>query len=138
MRNFAEAEARYEKTLIRSPIEGIVLRKHHRSGESVSNSSTVPDPIVTIGDNSVLRVRVDVDETEVAQVRDGQPGICHGGRLSHSEIHRACHTRRQRIGTQEYSHRRAHREGRHQDPRDTDPTRSRYSTAGWAARGCIH
>jgi HlyD family secretion protein len=69
----AEAEARCEKTLIRSPIEGMVLRKHHRSGESVSNSSTVPDPIVTIGDNSVLRVRVDVDETEVAQVRVGQP-----------------------------------------------------------------
>jgi ABC exporter DevB family membrane fusion protein len=68
----AEAQARYEKTLIRSPIEGIVLRKHHRSGESVSNSSTAPDPIVTIGDNSVLRVRVDVDETEVAQVRVGQ------------------------------------------------------------------
>jgi HlyD family secretion protein len=69
----AETEARYEKTLIRSPIEGIVLRKHHRSGESVSNSSTVPDPIVTIGDNSVLRVRMDVDETEVVQVSVGQP-----------------------------------------------------------------
>ena len=69
----AEAQARYEKTLIRSPIQGVVLRKHHRSGESVSNSSTVPDPIVTIGDNAVLRVRVDVDETEVAKVRIGEP-----------------------------------------------------------------
>lgn len=69
----ALAQARYEKTLIRSPIDGVVLRKHHRSGESVSNSSTVPDPIVTIGDNSVLRVRVDVDETDVAKVRVGQP-----------------------------------------------------------------
>jgi ABC exporter DevB family membrane fusion protein len=69
----AEAQARYEKTMIRSPIDGIVLRKHHRSGESVSNSSTVPDPIVTIGDNSVLRVRVDVDETDVARIRVGQP-----------------------------------------------------------------
>lgn len=69
----AEAEARYDKTLIRSPIQGVVLRKHHRSGESVSNSSTVPDPIVTIGDNTVLRVRVDVDETEVAKVKVGQP-----------------------------------------------------------------
>jgi HlyD family secretion protein len=68
----AEAEAKYEKTLIRSPINGVVLRKHHRSGESVSNSSTVPDPIVTIGDNSVLRVRMDVDETEVAKVKVGQ------------------------------------------------------------------
>jgi len=68
----AEAEARYEKTFIRSPIDGSVLRKHHRSGESVSNSSTVPDPILTIGDRKTLRVRVDVDETDVSRVREGQ------------------------------------------------------------------
>ena len=68
----AEAEARYEKTFVRSPIDGSVLRKHHRSGESVSNSSTVPDPILTIGDRKTLRVRVDVDETDVSKVREGQ------------------------------------------------------------------
>jgi len=68
----AEAEARYEKTFIRSPIDGTVLRKHHRSGESVSNSSTVPDPILTIGDRKALRVRVDVDETDVSKVELGQ------------------------------------------------------------------
>jgi len=67
-----EAQARYGKTFIRSPIEGSVLRKHHRSGESVSNSSTVPDPILTIGDRKTLRVRVDVDETDVSKVRVGQ------------------------------------------------------------------
>jgi HlyD family secretion protein len=70
--NLEEANARYEKTIIRSPIDGTVLRKHHRNGESVSNSSTVPDPIVTIGDKNVLRVRVDVDEAEVSKVRVGQ------------------------------------------------------------------
>jgi len=68
----AETEARYEKTFIRSPIEGTVLRKHHRSGESVSNSSTVPDPVLTIGDRKTLRVRVDVDETDVSKVSVGQ------------------------------------------------------------------
>ncbi len=67
-----EAKARYEKTFIRSPIDGTVLRKHHRSGESVSNSSTVPDPILTIGDRKALRVRMDVDETDVSKVRLGQ------------------------------------------------------------------
>jgi multidrug resistance efflux pump len=67
-----EAQARYEKTLIRAPIDGAVLRKHHRGGESVSNSSTVPDPILTIGDRKTLRVRVDVDETDVGKVRVGQ------------------------------------------------------------------
>ncbi|MBV8052341.1 MAG: efflux RND transporter periplasmic adaptor subunit [Acidobacteriaceae bacterium] len=68
----AEAQARYEKTFIRSPIDGTVLRKHHRSGESVSNSSTAPDPILTIGDRKTLRVRVDVDETDVSKVTVGQ------------------------------------------------------------------
>jgi len=67
-----ESQARYEKTFIRSPIEGTVLRKHHRNGESVSNSSTVPDPILTVGDRKLLRVRVDVDETDVSKVRVGQ------------------------------------------------------------------
>ena len=67
-----EAQAHYEKTFIRSPIDGSVLRKHHRSGESVSNSSTVPDPVLTIGDRKTLRVRVDVDETDVSKVRAGQ------------------------------------------------------------------
>ena len=67
-----EARAKYAKTLIRSPIDGTVLRKHHRNGESVSNSSTAPDPILTIGDQKVLRVRVDVDETEISKIQVGQ------------------------------------------------------------------
>ena len=67
-----EARAKYEKTLIKSPIDGVVLRKHHRNGESVSNSATTPDPILTIGDKNVLRVRIDVDETEVGKVAVGQ------------------------------------------------------------------
>jgi HlyD family secretion protein len=67
-----EARARYAKTLLKSPIDGTVLRKHHRNGESVSNSSTVPDPVVTIGDKNILRVRVDVDETEIGKVQVGQ------------------------------------------------------------------
>ena len=68
----ADAQAKYEKTLIKSPIDGTVLRKHHRNGESVSNSSTVPDPILTVGDKAVLRVRMDVDESDVDKVRVGQ------------------------------------------------------------------
>ena len=67
-----QAEAVYEKTFIRSSIDGTVLRKHHRAGESVSNSSTSPDPILTIGDRKTLRVRVDVDETDVSKVTVGQ------------------------------------------------------------------
>jgi len=70
--HLAEAQARYDKTFIKSPINGIVLRKHHRNGESVSNSATTPDPVLTIGNTEMLRVRVDIDESDVNKVRMGQ------------------------------------------------------------------
>jgi len=53
-----------------SPIDGVVLRRHHRSGKDV----TSPDPIVTLGDTTALRVRVDVDEDDVARIRVGERG----------------------------------------------------------------
>jgi HlyD family secretion protein len=67
-----EARAVLDKTYVRAPIDGTVLRKFHRAGESVSNSSTSPDPIFTIGDKRALRVRVDVDEADVSKLTLGQ------------------------------------------------------------------
>lgn len=66
-----EAEALYAKTIIRSPMNGVILRRHLRAGESVSDKAD--SPIFTMADDSVLRVRVDVDETDVAKVAAGQP-----------------------------------------------------------------
>jgi HlyD family secretion protein len=68
----AEAQARYDKTLIRSPIDGTVLRRHHRSGESISNSSTLPDPVFTVGNERTLRVRVEIDESDIGRVTLGE------------------------------------------------------------------
>jgi HlyD family secretion protein len=66
----SEANARLAKTEIRSPIDGVVLRRHLKPGESVAPS---PDmPIFTLGDTSRLRVRADVDESDVGKIRIGQ------------------------------------------------------------------
>jgi HlyD family secretion protein len=65
-------EAIYQKTFLRAPFDGTILRKRHRTGESVTNSSVTADPVFTLGDVSGLRVRVDVDETDVSRVADGQ------------------------------------------------------------------
>jgi HlyD family secretion protein len=64
-------EARYEKSFIRAPLDGVILRRHHRAGEIVVSSAINPDPVFTLGDCRVLRVRVDVDESDVAQLRLG-------------------------------------------------------------------
>jgi HlyD family secretion protein len=69
--HIAEAQALLEKTLIRSPIDGVILRKKGKAGESVSADN--PDGwILSLGDDSTLRVRVDVDEADVANVQAGQ------------------------------------------------------------------
>ena len=64
------AEANLEKTIVRSPIAGVVLRKRMKDGESVSPEN--PTGIVTLADVSALRVRVDLDEADVARVRENQ------------------------------------------------------------------
>jgi len=66
------AQAALAKTYVRAPLDGVVLRKHHRTGESVANGATVPDPIFTIGDTRALRVRVDVDEADVSKLALGE------------------------------------------------------------------
>lgn len=66
----AEAEALLAKTIIRSPMNGLVLRKHRNRGESISTEGR--QPLVTLGDVSRLRVRAEIDETDVAQVSVGQ------------------------------------------------------------------
>jgi len=65
-----EARALYEKTFIRAPIGGIVLRRHRKGGESVSTQ--FDSPIVTLADDRVRRVRVDVDEADVGRIAVGQ------------------------------------------------------------------
>lgn len=64
------AEANLEKTIVRSPITGVVLRKRLKDGESVAPENSTG--IVSLADVSALRVRVDLDETDVAKVSAGQ------------------------------------------------------------------
>ena len=52
-------------------MSGVVLRKRLKDGESVSPENSNAG-IVTIGDTSALRVRVEIDETDVAKIRENQ------------------------------------------------------------------
>lgn len=65
-----EAKAFLEKSYIRAPISGVILRKLRHTGESVSTQ--FDSPVITMADDSTLRVRLDVDETDVAKLQVGQ------------------------------------------------------------------
>jgi RND family efflux transporter MFP subunit len=81
-----EAEARYEKSLrdrdlvkvelgyvaIRAPISGTVASVSTQEGETVAASFTAPTFVTIIGDNSLQLVAM-VDETDIANVKHGNP-----------------------------------------------------------------
>ncbi len=73
MRKSAEQELRYTK--ITAPMDGIVAGVDVEVGEVViAGTTNLPGTVMmTIGDLKRLRIRADVDETDVPLVRAGQP-----------------------------------------------------------------
>ena len=68
--NLDEQRALFEKTQLRSPIDGVVLRRLLKTGETISIQPLMP--IIEVGDTRQLRVRAEIDETEVGQVSLGR------------------------------------------------------------------
>ena len=78
-----EARAELDRKIVRSPIDGTVLQLIVRAGEYY-NPQSAGASLATIGDLSKIRVRLDVDERQVAGVKLGQKGyvtaMAFGGR----------------------------------------------------------
>jgi len=78
--NLQIQEANLTFTTIRAPFAGIVVKKMTEAGESVApippgvNISTSSGAIVAIADMNSLEAEVDVNESNVAQLQQGQPG----------------------------------------------------------------
>lgn len=68
--NVALAATQLDRTRIRAPKAGTVLQLNAKEGEIVSPS---PDqPLVVVGDMSVVRVKAEVDDGDVAKIKVGQ------------------------------------------------------------------
>ena len=77
--NLQVQEANFTFTTIRAPFAGVVVKKMTEAGESVApippgvNISTSSGAIVAIADMNSLEAEVDVNESNVAQLQQGQP-----------------------------------------------------------------
>ncbi len=77
--NLEVQQANLTFTTIRAPFAGIVVKKMTEAGESVApippgvNISTSSGAIVAIADMNSLEAEVDVNESNVAELRQGQP-----------------------------------------------------------------
>ena len=70
-----KAEDNLSKTLITAPMDGVVTYLSAEVGEiaQAQTAFTQGKTLLTVADLSVFEVEVDVDETEIAMVRDGHP-----------------------------------------------------------------
>jgi HlyD family secretion protein len=72
-----QAKAVLDRLTIRAPIDGTILQVKYRRGEYYSPASptgAAVEPLVVLGDLRAIRVRVDVDERDIARVKVGAPG----------------------------------------------------------------
>lgn len=83
-----DAETNLDKSHVRAPFGGTVLRRYKEPGTRVTDQGTTP--IVQIGDLSSLVVRTQIDEAEISAVRLGDradirvpayPGKTFGGKV---------------------------------------------------------
>ena len=68
--DLAVAQAALDKMTIRAPIDGTVLQLNAKAGELAAPSE--PRPLLVLGDLSALRVRAEVDERDIGEVKIGQ------------------------------------------------------------------
>lgn len=67
----ATAETNLSKTVITSPMDGIVISRNVEVGQTVAASFSTPE-LLNIGDLSVMEVDVSIDEADVGRVKVGQ------------------------------------------------------------------
>jgi len=66
-----QADDYYDNTFVRSPVDGVVVKRFMNPGESISYESLY-QPIVSVADTTRLMVRAEVDETDIGKVQVGQ------------------------------------------------------------------
>jgi HlyD family secretion protein len=67
-----QAETDLGRTVIRAPMDGIVIERSVTAGQTVAASLQAP-PLFTIGDLRAVSVEIVVDEADIAGIRIGQP-----------------------------------------------------------------
>jgi HlyD family secretion protein len=65
------------KTVIRSPVDGVVVRRAVEVGTAVADLQNGGTVVATLADDSRIHVLAQVDENDVAGVRVGQPARVH-------------------------------------------------------------
>jgi HlyD family secretion protein len=73
--NLAQAQVDLDKSVLRSPIRGIVLDRVANVGQVVASSLNTPTLFTLAADLARMELRVDVDEADIGRVAVGQDAV---------------------------------------------------------------
>jgi RND family efflux transporter MFP subunit len=74
--NVRAAQVAFDQTVIRAPFDGVVLTKNANVGDNITPFSSATDSkgaVVTMADLETLEVEADVSESNIANLKPGQP-----------------------------------------------------------------
>ncbi len=71
--NLQQARINLEHTVIRSPIDGTVIDRSVDAGQTVAASLSTPTLFLIAEDLAQMQIETQVDETDIGQIRQGQP-----------------------------------------------------------------
>ena len=82
-----ELDAEVVRRTVRAPVAGRVLKINVRPGE-VAETAAAAGPVLLLGGDDRLNVRVDIDEHDAWRVRGGVPGVAYvqGNRQLHAPL----------------------------------------------------
>jgi HlyD family secretion protein len=69
----AQSKVDLDRTTIRAPVEGVVIKKSVEPGQTVAASLQAPELFVIAQDLRRMQVDTSIDEAEVGRIREGQP-----------------------------------------------------------------
>lgn len=70
--SLSHAQTNLEYTVIRSPIDGTVIERSIEEGQTVAASLSTPTLFIIAKDLSQMQIEVDVDESDIGQIKVGQ------------------------------------------------------------------
>ncbi len=70
--NYDEAASQLDDTVIKAPIDGIVIGKPIPAGQTVAQGISNPMVILTVADMSVMQIEAQIDESDIGKVAVGQ------------------------------------------------------------------
>ena len=70
--NLEKARTNLNNSVVRSPIDGTIIKRNVDAGQTVAASLNTPTLFIIAKDLSRMQIEADVDETDIGRIRQGQ------------------------------------------------------------------